>query len=96
MAELSFNEQERIARQLESIEGRFEELSIMITRPEIISDAPKFASLMREHSDMAEMAEEAPVGRNGQPEDVAKAMAYLADADFVTGQVLPVNGGYVI
>ena len=42
------------------------------------------------------MAQEAPVGRNGTPEDVAKAMVYLADADFVTGQVLPVNGGYVI
>ena len=45
---------------------------------------------------LAEMAEEAPVGRNGTPEDVAKAMEYLADASFVTGQVLPVNGGYVI
>ena len=45
---------------------------------------------------LAEMAEEAPVGRNGTPMDVAKAMEYLADADFVTGQVLPVNGGYVI
>ena len=45
---------------------------------------------------LAEMAEEAPVGRNGTPMDVAKAMAYLADAEFVTGQVLPVNGGYVI
>ena len=45
---------------------------------------------------LAEMAEESPVGRNGQPEDVAKAFAYLSDAEFVTGQVLPVNGGYVI
>ena len=45
---------------------------------------------------LAEMAEEAPVGRNGTPMDVAKAFAYLADADFVTGQLLPVNGGYVI
>ena len=45
---------------------------------------------------LAEMAEETPAGRNGTPEDVAKAFAYLADADFVTGQVLPVNGGYVI
>ena len=42
------------------------------------------------------MAEETPVGRNGTPEDVAKAMLYLADAEFVTGQVLPVNGGYII
>ena len=45
---------------------------------------------------LAEMAEEAPVGRNGTPMDVAKAMEYLAEADFVTGQVIPVNGGYVI
>ena len=45
---------------------------------------------------LSQMAEEAPLGRNGSPEDVAKAMEYLADADFVTGQVLSVNGGYVI
>ena len=45
---------------------------------------------------LAEMAQEAAVGRNGAPEDVAKAMVYLAEADFITGQVLPVNGGYVI
>lgn len=45
---------------------------------------------------LAEMAEETPVGRNGTPMDVAKAMEYLATAEFVTGQVLPVNGGYVI
>ena len=42
------------------------------------------------------MAREAPVGRNGTPMDVAKAMEYLANAEFVTGQVLGVNGGYVI
>ena len=45
---------------------------------------------------LAEMAQEAPAGRNGTPEDVAKAMFYLADADFVTGQVLSVNGGFVM
>lgn len=45
---------------------------------------------------LEEMAQEAPVGRNGTPEDVAKAIAYLADAEFVTGQVLGVSGGYVI
>ena len=42
------------------------------------------------------MAQDAPVGRNGTPEDVAKAMAYLADAEFVTGHVLNVDGGYVM
>ena len=45
---------------------------------------------------LQEMAQENPVGRNGTPKDVAQAMAYLADAAFVTGQVLAVNGGYVI
>ena len=45
---------------------------------------------------LAEMAEETPVGRNGTPEDIAKAIEYLASAEFVTGQILPVNGGYVI
>ena len=43
-----------------------------------------------------EMAEEAPVGRNGTPMDVAGAMEYLSEATFVTGQILSVNGGYII
>ena len=43
-----------------------------------------------------QLAEDTPVGRNGKGEDVALAMEYLANAAFVTGQVLPVNGGYVI
>ena len=45
---------------------------------------------------LEEMASDTPVGRNGTPMDVAKAMEYLANAEFVTGQVLPVNGGYMI
>ena len=45
---------------------------------------------------LAGMAEETSLGRNGMPMDVAKAIAYLADAEFVTGQVLGVSGGYVI
>lgn len=42
------------------------------------------------------MAEETPVGRNGTPADVAKAMEYLANADFITGHILNVDGGFVI
>ena len=45
---------------------------------------------------MEELKEQTPVGRLGDPMDVAKAMLYLRDADFVTGQVLPVNGGFII
>lgn len=39
-----------------------------------------------------------PLGRIGTPEDVAAAALFLAsdDADYITGQVLGVNGGYVV
>nr|AIA10946.1 short chain dehydrogenase [uncultured bacterium] len=33
------------------------------------------------------------LGRVGSPEDVAQAVVYLAQADYVTGVVLPVDGG---
>ena len=33
------------------------------------------------------------LGRWGTPEDVADAAVFLAKADFVTGAVLPVDGG---
>ena len=45
---------------------------------------------------LRELAAENQVGRNGTPEDVAKAIAYLAEAEFVTGEVLSVNGGLII
>ncbi len=34
-----------------------------------------------------------PLGRAGTPEEVAAAAAYLADAAWVTGEVLDINGG---
>ena len=48
--------------------------------------------------DKAALAEETPVGRLGTPEEVARALVFLAgpDSDFITGQVLGVNGGLVI
>ena len=45
---------------------------------------------------LRELAGQTPRGRNGTPQDVADAMLYLAQADFVTGQLLPVNGGFVL
>ena len=45
---------------------------------------------------LAQMAQDSPLGRNGTPADVAQAIAYLATAPFVTGQVLGVSGGYVL
>jgi pteridine reductase len=34
-----------------------------------------------------------PLGRSGSPSDVAAAVRFLADAPFVTGAVIPVDGG---
>ncbi len=42
------------------------------------------------------LAEDSLVGRNGTPEDVAQAIVYLSEAEFITGQVLGINGGLVI
>ncbi len=39
-----------------------------------------------------------PLGRTGKPQDIAKAVAFLASpaADYITGQVLSVDGGMAI
>jgi len=39
-----------------------------------------------------------PLGRMGKPEDVAEAVAFLASdaANFITGEILDVNGGYLM
>ncbi len=48
--------------------------------------------------DIQAIVEETPLMRIGKPEDVAEAVFFLASdkASFITGQVLGVNGGYVI
>ena len=47
---------------------------------------------------LKDLAEQTPLGRLGTPEDVAAAIAFLAsdDASFITGQVLGVDGGFII
>ena len=46
---------------------------------------------------MAKIVKFYPVGRVGHPEDIAAAVAFLCseEAAFITGQTLPVNGGFV-
>lgn len=48
--------------------------------------------------EVAEFGQNSPMGRAGQPNEVAPAYLYLAsdDASYVTGQVIHVNGGEIV
>ena len=61
-----------------------------------VIDTPMNADLSPE--DVDSLVEETPLGRIGMAEEVAAAICFLAGegAGFITGQVLPVNGGIVI
>ena len=58
--------------------------------------------IMRDSPDgdavMAERVAMHPMGRIGQPEEVAAAIVFLAsdDASFITGSLLRVDGGLVV
>ncbi|MBR1527857.1 MAG: 3-oxoacyl-ACP reductase FabG [Oscillospiraceae bacterium] len=47
---------------------------------------------------LSDLAGETPLNRLGTPEDIANAAVFLCSekADFITGQILGVNGGFVI
>ena len=47
---------------------------------------------------LSTLAEETPMGRLGTPKDIAEAIYFLGSesADFITGQVLSVDGGMII
>jgi pteridine reductase len=40
------------------------------------------------------IVESVPLRRAGDPIDVANAVKFLADADYITGYILPVDGGW--
>lgn len=42
------------------------------------------------------LAERTPLRRNGSPDDVVEALLYLLRADFVTGEILVVDGGRIL
>ena len=46
---------------------------------------------------MEALAEKTPLGKIGDPEEIAKAIFFLAseNASFITGQTLTVDGGFI-
>ena len=48
--------------------------------------------------DKRAICEDTPLGRLGEPEEIAKAMFFLQSdkASFITGQIIGINGGYLI
>lgn len=59
-----------------------------------VIDTPMNGDLSEE--DMAALCDETPLSRIGTPQEVAEAVLFLAESPFVTGQILGVNGGFVI
>lgn len=73
-------------------------LRIVSVSPGIIM-SPMTKAAADEHADqMTYMKEVTPAGRNGEPEDIAKAVRFLAseNAEFITGTDLLVDGGLTI
>lgn len=61
-----------------------------------VIDTDMLSSFSKE--DLEELKAQTPLQRLGTPEDIACAVSFLAseNASFITGQVLGVNGGFVI
>jgi len=62
----------------------------------VIAPGPILAPADLTDEENEEVMSKTPLRRWGGPEEIAKAVKYLLDTDFVTGVVLPVDGGRTI
>ena len=46
--------------------------------------------------ELEKLTEEIPLGKMGEPEDIAQAVLFLAKNEYITGQVIEINGGWNI
>ncbi len=67
-------------------------ITVNCVAPGVI-DSPMNSSRLSAE-ELAELAEQTPLCRFGQPSEVARAVRALAENRFVTGQVLGVDGGF--
>ena len=45
---------------------------------------------------LAELAREIPLGRLGRPEEIASTVLHLVENPYITGQVITVDGGFLV
>ena len=46
--------------------------------------------------ELKEIEEEIPLGKIGKPSDIAKCIEWLLEDEYTTGQVISINGGWII
>ena len=63
--------------------------------PGVIATSRQIERIRRGKTHTKEVLETAPLGRLGEPEDIAKAVEFLCTdlSDYITGQVIRVDGG---
>ena len=76
------------------------ELAPSNIRVNAVAPGAIMTDMMREYTadDLAVIAEETPLGRLGSTKNIADAVYFLSEecAEFITGEVLNVNGGFII
>jgi NAD(P)-dependent dehydrogenase (short-subunit alcohol dehydrogenase family) len=73
-----------------SVELAADNIRINAVAPDVVP-TPLYGALNDEQ--LAALKEMQPLGRYGTPKDIADAVLYLANASWVTGVILPVDGG---
>ena len=65
-------------------------------RSDDADDGPKTSCGRKQCDQEKQMVAQTPLGRIGQPEDIAPVAVFLASADsgWVTGEIIAASGGY--
>ena len=72
------------------------EVAPMHVRVNAVAPGAVDTDMMKEYSEeeVKTICEEIPLGRLAQPEEVADAILFLAENEYITSTILPINGGW--